>query len=122
METKKIQPDRPMYTLTVSEFLELLESNSDNKRETEHLKTKEVNESDEVWGIKQTASFLNLSTDTIYGMTSRRTIPYYKIPGRKQLYFKKSLILQWLETGRRRTLREISVDAEKYAENNRKVK
>jgi excisionase family DNA binding protein len=43
----------------------------------------------------ETCQFLNVSKSTLYKMTHRKQVPYYK-PNGKKLYFKKSDLLQWM--------------------------
>ena len=49
------------------------------------------------FNINEAASFLRLATQTIYGFTSKREIPFIKKG--KKLYFKKSALEAWLAEG-----------------------
>jgi len=53
----------------------------------------------------QAARFLGISKSALYTMTSKNVIPYHK-KGRRN-YFKKSDLIQWIESGRIRPLSEI---------------
>lgn len=65
-----------------------------------------VNKSDDqLLTVDQTAELLNLATQTIYGLVSRREIPHRKRG--KRLYFTKSEIIDWLSQGRRSTKEEV---------------
>jgi excisionase family DNA binding protein len=55
--------------------------------------------------LKEASSFLNLATQTIYSLTSRRMIPFIKKG--KKLYFKKSELEKWLNEGKKLTKEEI---------------
>ena len=55
--------------------------------------------------LKDASAFLNLATQTIYGYTSNRTIPFYK-KGKKLLFLKRDLEA-WMQEGRQRTRKEI---------------
>lgn len=55
---------------------------------------------------------------TIYGYCQRNEIPYYKKANR--LYFFKSEILDWIRTGKQKTIKEIQEDANLYLLNNKK--
>lgn len=55
----------------------------------------------EIMTIDEVASFLHLARQTIYGLTSRRAIPFYK--KNKQRYFKRSELLAWIEEGKKKT-------------------
>lgn len=55
--------------------------------------------------IKMTAEYLHVARATVYSMTHKRAVPYYKRGGR--LYFKKAELEQWVAGGRRMTVDEI---------------
>ena len=55
--------------------------------------------------LKDASAFLNLATQTIYGYTSNRTIPFYK-KGKKLLFLKRDLEA-WMQEGRQHTRKEI---------------
>ena len=55
--------------------------------------------------VNQAASFLNLAKQTLYGMTSRRSIPFFKKG--KKLYFRQADLENWLMSGRKMTMEEI---------------
>ncbi len=50
---------------------------------------------------------------TIYDLVHKRLIPHSKCGG--NLYFKKSELLEWLQSGRRRTQAEIAGEAETFS-------
>lgn len=60
--------------------------------------------------VKEASEMIGLAIPTIYSYTSKRLIPH----GRKgkKLYFRYHELLQWLETGRRRTAQELLADFE----------
>ena len=66
----------------------------------------------EIMTIEEVASFLNLARQTIYGLTSRRAIPFYK--KNKQLYFKRSELLAWIEEGKKKTQVDFDEDLANY--------
>jgi excisionase family DNA binding protein len=53
---------------------------------------------DELLNIHQAAQFTGLAPATIYVKVSKNQIPFLKRG--KKLYFKKSELLKWIETGR----------------------
>ena len=61
--------------------------------------------SDELMNINELAEFIDESVQSIYSRTSQRTIPFYKKG--KKLLFKKSEILDWLETRKKKTVSEL---------------
>jgi excisionase family DNA binding protein len=71
----------------------------------------------EILNVTETADFLYLAKQTIYGLTSKGEIPYFK-RGNK-LYFKRSLFVEWINAGRRKTNSEIQFEAEAYVKQNR---
>lgn len=62
--------------------------------------------------IEETASFLNLSIQTIYSKVARRELPNNKRG--KRLYFFKSELMDYIKKGRRATNDEIDVEASDY--------
>ncbi|HEY6142521.1 MAG TPA: helix-turn-helix domain-containing protein [Flavobacterium sp.] len=75
-------------------------------------------EPEEPCDIKEVSVVTRLTTPTIYGYCQRNEIPYYK-KGNK-LYFFKSEILDWIRTGKQKTIKEIQEDANLYLLNNKK--
>ena len=80
-----------------------------NKTSTE-LQQKE----EELLTIKEAANFLKYSVPSIYRLVSENKIPHFK-KGSK-LLFKKDELTAWLNEGRRKTVTEISNDAERHLE------
>ncbi|QQL49883.1 helix-turn-helix domain-containing protein [Mucilaginibacter ginkgonis] len=66
----------------------------------------ENKEPEGLFSITQAAKFLNLSISTIYGKVCRREIPVSKQG--KRLYFNKTELLEWVKSGRKRTLVELA--------------
>lgn len=75
-------------------------------------------QSDEILRIEQASKLLNLSKSTIYGYVRKSEIPVSKKG--KHLYFSKNDLLQWVKEGKRKSLAEISAQAELYVSSNRK--
>jgi excisionase family DNA binding protein len=61
---------------------------------------------DEFLNIEEVARFINESKSSVYSRTSSRNIPFYKRG--KRLMFKKSEIMSWLESGKKKTRSEIA--------------
>jgi excisionase family DNA binding protein len=77
----------------------------------EVLKSLNLNEdkhNPEILSIDEASKLLNLAKPTIYGLTSKRGIPFIKKG--KKLYFIKSELLTWLDDGKRSTITEISTE------------
>lgn len=66
----------------------------------------QLESSDELLTVQQTAELLNLAPQTVYGLVSNRAIPHMKKGNR--LYFLKTDIDEWLSQGRRKTVKEMS--------------
>ena len=69
--------------------------------------------------IAQASELLNLAKPTIYTLTHKSEIPFIKKG--KKLYFKRADLIEWLNTGRRRTKFEIEREAQKFSIGNRKT-
>lgn len=55
--------------------------------------------------VKEAADFMDLATQTLYGYTSKRLIPFVKRG--KKLYFQKEELEKWLLEGKKLTKAEI---------------
>lgn len=62
----------------------------------------------EILTLDEAADFLKLAKQTLYGMTSKSEIPFYK--RRRKLYFKRTDLMKWLEEGKRDANSENEVD------------
>ncbi|MCE3228472.1 MAG: DNA-binding protein [Bacteroidetes bacterium] len=67
-------------------------------------------QADELLTIEQAAKFLNLSKVTIYSYVQHRSIPYNKRA--KKLYFRRSELLEWVASGRKKTFAEIKSESQ----------
>ena len=72
----------------------------------------ESHNNDDVLDFSGFCKFLKISTATGYKYTSTNTVPYFKKEGK--LYFLKSRLLQWIESGKIKTKWELDEEAEKY--------
>ena len=63
----------------------------------------------DLMNVKMIAEFLHLSVPTIYGLTHRREIPFYKRGQR--LLFRRDELEKWIAGGRRMTVDEIKAEA-----------
>lgn len=64
---------------------------------------------DELLTISAAAEMLSVSVPTVYGYVHQRVIPCMKRRGR--LYFSRSGLLAWIQSGKRSTLDEIKTNA-----------
>ena len=83
-----------------------------NQPAVKHL---QQNPPDKFLTIHEAADFLNLSVNTIYGLTSRRAIPFMKT-GKKLIFSEKSLI-EHIKNTRQKTVAEIQSEANTFLAN-----
>lgn len=69
-------------------------------------------------GIKDVAKLTSLTVPTLYGYCQRNEIPYQKKGNR--LYFFKSEIIDWIKTGKQKTLKELNAEADEILCNKNK--
>lgn len=79
---------------------------------------KEQIEPDQLLTIQQASEFLNLSVPTLYGYVHKSLIPVCK--GSKRLYFSKKELIDWIKIGRKKTLLETQLEADKYLKTSKK--
>ena len=60
--------------------------------------------------VKETASFLDISTDQLYKLNAAGRIPSHRPTGGK-IYYIKDEIIEWVRSGRRATKTEIQSQA-----------
>ena len=71
-----------------------------------------VKEVDDFMNIEQAANFVGLSKATIYGLTHKQKIPYFKAS--KRLYFEKSDLVNWITSSKVNTKKELNQIADEY--------
>lgn len=59
-----------------------------------------------------------LSKPTLYAYVQRNEIPYHKKGNR--LYFFKSEIIDWIKTGKQKTVKELEAEADNFLSNHKK--
>lgn len=89
--------------------LEALVFNQVRKALAEVTQTKADPIKNELLTVKQAAELLSVSVPTIYGYVHFRQIPCMKRRGR--VYFSKSELLAWVQSGKRSTIDEIKTRA-----------
>lgn len=72
-------------------------------------------EQNEILSVDQAARFVNLAKATIYELTSKRQIPFFKKG--KRLYFSKQELYAWIMEGKRKTVTEIEFEVVNYSKN-----
>lgn len=68
--------------------------------------------------LDEVTKITGLTKPTLYGYVQRNEIPYNKKGNR--LYFFKSEIIDWIKTGRQKTLKELQGEANNYLLNKKK--
>ncbi|MDD3077911.1 MAG: helix-turn-helix domain-containing protein [Paludibacter sp.] len=68
---------------------------------------------EEIMRVEQLSDYLTIARQTIYEKCSKKEIPYFKAG--KRLYFKKSVINDWINSGRRYTTDELMQQAVEWA-------
>lgn len=66
--------------------------------------------------IDEAAKLINLTKPTVYGLVHQNKIPYIKKG--KRLYFVKSELLAWINSGKQTTKSEAEIKADDYLFNN----
>jgi len=69
-------------------------------------------DNDKLLTIREAAEIIHLSVPTIYGLVQRQEIPVSKKG--KRLYFLQKELVQWIKTGRKKTVAEIRSDVDQY--------
>jgi excisionase family DNA binding protein len=77
-------------------------------------------EEDKLLTIREAAEILHLSVPTVYGLVQRAEVPVCKRG--KRLYFSKQEIMAWIMAGRKKTVSEIEVEADRYINNTSKTR
>ena len=109
METRK--NETLIFNLSISDLYMLIDEAVRNA--LNNLKCpKSCNETaqKEILNLEDTAKLTLLSKSTIYGLVSKRKIPFFKQG--KILRFKRSELIAWIESGRKKTIAEIEEAAD----------
>lgn len=72
-------------------------------------------ESNNPIGIKDVAELTGLTVPTLYGYVQRNEIPFNKKGNR--LYFFNSDIINWIKTGKKKTLKELASEVDIFLSN-----
>ena len=97
-----IDKNRPMYSLSVEEYIQL------NQEILSGISIKEGEApatTGDIMNVDEAAAYLKMAKQTVYCMVSKRLLPYFKRG--KRVFFRKEELLSWLEKGRRYTKEEI---------------
>jgi excisionase family DNA binding protein len=87
---------KPLFTLSIAEFLEL-QKIQQNQQPSKKFEATYLT-------VDETCNYLNIAKSTLYAYTSKRLIPFIK-RGRKLLFLKSDLD-NWLSEARKLTIEE----------------
>jgi len=66
----------------------------------------------ELMTIQDLAQYINMAVPSVYGLVHQKKIPHIKRG--KRLIFEQKQIIEWLQSGRRKTIHDIKADADNY--------
>ncbi|NQY10324.1 MAG: helix-turn-helix domain-containing protein [Flavobacteriales bacterium] len=95
------QDNRPLYTLTVSDFLELTARISENRshaHETTFPQIEEKDDKPDIIYLKEAALITGYTEKTVYTKVSRREMPVLSTG--RPLTFSRIQLNDWMEKGR----------------------
>jgi excisionase family DNA binding protein len=72
----------------------------------------QIQNPDELFTVEEAAKFLSLSVPTIYGLTSKKELPFMKRS--KRIYFLKADLVSYLKAGRNKSNEELESIANDY--------
>ncbi|MDI6049399.1 helix-turn-helix domain-containing protein [Flavobacterium sp. XS2P24] len=91
---------------------EIILEKLDNIEKAIEILNTSSNIDDDFMNIEQLSSFIGLSKPTIYRLTHKQKIPYFKAS--KRLYFKKSHIKKWIYASKVITKVELNQLSDEY--------
>lgn len=114
MENKNYEnnSDKPLYVLTIREFIDLQNSLSAPKATEIQLP--------DIIGIEEAVKITGYKRSTIYSKTSTKTIPYHKRSGR--IIFLRSELEAWMLENRQETIDEQLIKLENRFQTHKKGK
>lgn len=98
------------FKCTSEEFRKIIREEVENALRTNNPLPKE----EDIIGIEDAMRITRLKRQTIYCLITAKEIPYIKVPGRKKLLFSKQRLLDWINTGRKRTAKEIIKESQHH--------
>lgn len=79
------------------------------KKALNEIQTETTGKATDFLDLNEASKFLNLAKQTIYGLTCKREIPFFKRG--KKLYFRETDLILWLEKGKKYSLEELKADS-----------
>lgn len=102
-------PEAVSHLMMDVEVIKNLLLNQSATRKPDAENNDDVND---ILNVADVAKKLGLEKGTVYNLTHKRQIPYFKRGGR--IYFDKNEINDWIRTDRRKTVRELQNEANQW--------
>ena len=80
----------------------------------------EIHDPDEFLTMKQACELLKIAKPTLYALTCKRAIPYFKKG--KFIFFKREDLISWMNSGRKNSLEESKADSDNIMLRNKRNK
>jgi excisionase family DNA binding protein len=90
-----------IIVISKTELVEIIQETLRSAKQDEKI----PEEQNEFLNISEASDFLKMAKQTLYGLTSKRNIPFIKKG--KKVYFNKSEVIAWLNEGKMKTHSEI---------------
>lgn len=125
MKNSSIDPSRPLYSLSVEEYIEL--NNSIFAKQLAAIATKEQSTNsntaeDDICFIQKASEITGYTVTSIRTKCFYNAIPYIKTPGTKFLKFSKKKLQEWMASGSVKTVDEENEAVNEYLVSKRKNK
>jgi excisionase family DNA binding protein len=104
--------DLILISVSKHELKGIIESSVFAALNKEKPHSEKVEKNSEILNIEGASEFLSLAKPTIYTLTSKSKIPFFKKG--KKLYFKRSELLEWIEQGKQKTVAEEQQEMDEY--------
>ncbi|HRH02963.1 MAG TPA: hypothetical protein PLN13_11790 [Bacteroidia bacterium] len=120
-----IDPSRPLYSLSVQEYIDLNKSIFDiqlSKLVAREQSPKSDPDEGDICFIQKASEITGYAVETIRSKCFYNEIPYIKTPGTKFLKFSKKKLHEWMESGAVNTVKEENEELNKYLISKRKSK
>ena len=98
-----------IVVITKTELVEIIQETLRSAKQDEKMPAQQ----NEFLNISEASDFLKMAKQTLYGLTSKRNIPFIKKG--KKVYFNKSEVIAWLNEGKMKTHSEILKAGFKWA-------
>lgn len=104
--------DLVLTSINKEEFKEIFEEAFHRVLDQRQSKLTGDTESEQFLDVTKASIFLGIAKPTIYAKCSKLQIPHFKKG--KKLYFRKKELIEWLQSGKRKTSQQIQAEAEGF--------